>query len=126
MMRIVLLIVQLAFWPGCSAPPPTSVDPRPEPVERVEPDLAPLRLKVYYFTASWCSPCQKHKPTLTRLMKETEETDFLKVDVDKNPNLVNRWNVPMIPTYVVYYAGEEIHRTRDIYELQKLVRDFEQ
>lgn len=116
-MRILLIIIQLMFWPGCTGAP-TPAQP--------EPELAELRLQVHYFTASWCQPCQRAKPRLNKLIRTSPNTDFHKVDVVKNEPLTKLWNVTKIPTYVVRYAGEEVFRTRDIAKLESLVREFEQ
>lgn len=59
-------------------------------------------MKVYAFTASWCSPCKQMKPTLDRLMA-TEGVHIIYKDVEKqeNSNLVAKFNVRAVPTLVL-------------------------
>lgn len=38
-----------------------------------------------YFTATWCSPCQRIAPVLDRLCSKFPDVLFLKVDVDDEP-----------------------------------------
>lgn len=121
-MRFLILILQLVFWPGCSAPPPTSVDPRPEPELA---DANDLRLVVTVFSAPWCGPCRNHKPYLLKLEGETKGVDYVHVNIDKEQKKSQRWGISSIPTYVVHYAAEEIYRTHDIHKLVKLVENFE-
>jgi thiol-disulfide isomerase/thioredoxin len=89
------------------------------------PDLAELRLTVYAFTSPYCTPCQRNKPRVQALANDAKSTDFLEVDISKTRVLMEKWEIKVVPTYVVFYAGEEVFRTNSIYELENLVREFE-
>ncbi|MEA5541299.1 MAG: tetratricopeptide repeat protein [Limnoraphis robusta] len=57
------------------------------------------------FFATWCGPCQLMKPLLEKLV---EEYDFIlaKVDIDKNPDLANTYNVEGVPDVRIVQQGE--------------------
>lgn len=50
------------------------------------------------FTASWCGPCQRISPILEELAKEYDgRLVIYKVDIDKNRDLANAFNISSIP-----------------------------
>lgn len=57
------------------------------------------------FFATWCGPCQILKPILENLAKEY---DFVlaKVDIDRDPELANRYNVEGVPDVRIAVKGE--------------------
>ncbi|WP_413165065.1 tetratricopeptide repeat protein [Capilliphycus salinus ALCB114379] len=57
------------------------------------------------FFATWCGPCQLMKPLLEKLVKEY---DFIlaKVDIDKNPDLANTYNIEGVPDVRIVDRGE--------------------
>ena len=59
------------------------------------------------FWAEWCGPCKMLTPVLEEL--ETESPDniiFVKVDIDKNPELVKNYSIKSVPTTLVIKNGE--------------------
>ena len=57
------------------------------------------------FYADWCGPCQKFAPTFARLAKEFPNVHFLKVNVDNNKDLANRYSVSALPTFAFFNKG---------------------
>lgn len=51
--------------------------------------------KVYYFTASWCSPCKTFGPIV-----EQSGIPFQKVDIDNDTELAAKFGVRSVPTLV--------------------------
>lgn len=62
-----------------------------------------------YFTASWCGPCKKVSPVFEELAR-TSSCIFVKVNVDNNSELCERFEVDSIPTVVVLKNSKEIER----------------
>ena len=59
------------------------------------------------FWAPWCNPCKAFMPTVEKVAAETEgKLKVVKIDVDSNPELANRFQVRSIPTLVVMHQGE--------------------
>ena len=63
------------------------------------------------FFATWCGPCKILAPTLEKLSEEHPEYIIGKVDVDKEPELAQKYSIMSVPTLIVFDNGEEIRRT---------------
>jgi thiol-disulfide isomerase/thioredoxin len=61
------------------------------------------------FTATWCGPCQKMSPLISRLKREGYP--IKKVDVDQEPDLAKRFKVTSIPAFVLVVEGREVARS---------------
>jgi thioredoxin 1 len=63
------------------------------------------------FFATWCGPCKMLAPTLDKIAAETTNTlKTVKVDVDKSPDLVEKYEIKSMPTLVLIRNGEVISR----------------
>jgi len=59
------------------------------------------KLIVCIFSASWCQPCKNLKETMDRENIEynfQRNTKFLYIDVDRNPDLSERFDIKSLPT----------------------------
>jgi thioredoxin 1 len=62
------------------------------------------------FYADWCGPCRRLAPTLDRLARQRPDTKVVKVNIDKSPELAERYRVESIPTVIVFKQGEVASR----------------
>jgi thioredoxin 2 len=63
------------------------------------------------FWAAWCGPCRMISPVLEELaQKHAGRLKVVKVDVDANPELANRFDARSIPLLVVIRDGLEVDR----------------
>lgn len=60
------------------------------------------------FFATWCGPCKAQSPILEEMNKENENIKFVKVDVDKNAELADKYDIMSIPTIIVFKNGNVI------------------
>ena len=59
------------------------------------------------FWAEWCGPCHAVAPVLDRIADERqEELKVVKVDIDKEQGLAQRYGIASIPTIVLFKDGE--------------------
>jgi len=60
------------------------------------------------FYADWCAPCKVATPEVEVLSKEMKHVDFLKVDVEKHPELAAEFAIKAVPTFVVITPDAKI------------------
>lgn len=64
---------------------------------------------VLYFTAEWCNPCQRTRPVAEELKKDGV-IDFIFVDADTEIELLEKFGIKSIPTYILLEDGREVKR----------------
>jgi thioredoxin 1 len=63
------------------------------------------------FWAEWCPPCRALAPTFEELAKQYEgRVRFLKLNVDENAQVPQRFGIKGIPTLVFFDGGREVER----------------
>jgi len=57
------------------------------------------------FFANWCGPCKMTGPIIDELAKEINEVKFVKIDVDKSPELAEEYSIFSIPSFLIFKNG---------------------
>ena len=58
------------------------------------------------FHAEWCNPSKLSIPSIEKLIKKYHNKyKFIKIDVDKNPNIASKYNVKGIPNFILIENG---------------------
>ena len=73
------------------------------------------------FWAEWCGPCRAIAPVLESLAEDYNgKVKIVKINVDKETDLANKYNVSAIPSLIIVKDGKEIDRivggaTKEVY-----------
>ena len=59
------------------------------------------------FWAEWCGPCHAVSPVLDRIAQERgDEVKLVKVNIDEEQGLAQRYGISSIPTIILFKGGE--------------------
>jgi len=59
------------------------------------------------FWAEWCQPCHMVAPVLDKIAEERQgELKLVKINIDEQPALAQRYGIASIPTMVLFKDGE--------------------
>jgi thioredoxin 1 len=61
------------------------------------------------YWAEWCGPCRMVSPVLEEIAKEhADKIDVVKLNIDENPAVSQRYGIMAIPTMNVFSGGEVV------------------
>ena len=58
------------------------------------------------FWADWCGPCHTVAPVLDQIVEEHSDLRLVKVNIDEEPQIAQRYGVMSIPTMILFDSGE--------------------
>jgi thioredoxin len=78
-----------------------------ENIDVLKEKQAEGKLLLLDFWATWCQPCKMLMPTIDRFAEGHPELEFIKIDVERHPELAQQMKVRGVPT-VMLMRGEEL------------------
>lgn len=79
------------------------------------------------FSAEWCGPCKMMAPILKEVKDQLGDTvTILKVDVDRNPQAAQAYNIHGVPTLILFRQGEVCWRQSGVVGARQLQQVLQQ
>ncbi len=77
------------------------------------------------FYADWCAPCKAMNPILKSVKsKMGDQIKILKINIDKNQAVANKFNVRGIPTFILFQGNEIKWRKSGLLEENALLEEL--
>ncbi len=77
------------------------------------------------FFATWCGPCKAMQPILDQLKSDLGESlRIIKIDIDKNQAIAEKFKVKGVPTFVLFKKGEILWRQSGAMTLQTIKQNI--
>jgi thioredoxin 1 len=77
------------------------------------------------YWAEWCGPCRMIAPVLEEIAGEYgDKIDVVKLNVDENPGIAQRYSILAIPTLNVFQNGEVVKQIKGAKPKAALLKDL--
>ena len=61
---------------------------------------------VVMFSAPWCGPCKTFKPIVKDVVDKHDNVDFVSINVEDEPELVQQYSVRSVPVVLLIKDGD--------------------
>ena len=80
------------------------------------------RLVLVDFYTEWCGPCKTMHPILKEVKATLgNEISIIKIDIDKNQSITEKYRVKGVPTFILYNNGIQVWRQSGILQKNELI-----
>ena len=77
------------------------------------------------FHADWCGPCKVLSPIIQEVAKELDgKVRVIKIDVDKNPALADKFQIPGVPTLMLFKDGKSVWRQSGVLQKDEIIKQL--
>ncbi len=75
------------------------------------------------FSAEWCQPCKMMPPILKEVKNQMgDKIRILKIDVDRNPAIAQKYQIQSVPTMMVFKNGQVVFRQSGVMQAGQIVQ----
>ena len=72
------------------------------------------------FFATWCGPCQMFSPIVEQVEDKYDgDLTVVKVDIDENPDIAEKYTIQSVPTTILFKNGEVVERVSGMLSLSQ-------
>lgn len=69
-------------------------------------------ITVIHFFAEWCMNCLMISPTIEDLAEQMNEVKFIKMNVEDNKHIAEKYLVSKLPCIIIFKEGKEVNRIK--------------
>lgn len=77
------------------------------------------------FWATWCAPCKMQAPIIDALDSEGTDFEIGKVDINKYPELADKYGVMAVPTLMVFKDGEAVSSNAGLHSREQILETIQ-
>lgn len=88
--------------------------------ENFEELISSDKITIVDFWAEWCGPCRTQLPILENFASKNEDAQVVKINVDENSELAQKYGVRSIPTMIYFKEGKVQHKTVGVQQENQL------
>ncbi len=75
------------------------------------------------FFATWCGPCQTLGPILKQVKDSLgDRISIIKIDVDKNQDAAQQYQVRGVPTMILFQNGKQLWRQSGVVSKEEIIK----
>jgi thioredoxin 1 len=75
------------------------------------------------FFATWCGPCQMLLPVLNQVKESLKDRiTIIKIDVDKNQEMAQKYQVRGVPTLMLFQEGKQLWRQSGVLTKEEIIK----
>lgn len=91
-------------------------------MKRFDEMISNSRPTVVDFYATWCGPCRRQMPILEDVKdKMGDKINLLKIDIEQNQDLSDRYRIQSVPTIIIFKNGEVMWRASGVQSLADIM-----
>jgi len=73
------------------------------------------------FKADWCQPCKMMTPILKQVKQNFhDKLKIIKIDIDKNPAIAQKFGIRSVPTLVLFKNGKEVWKQSGVLQSNQI------
>lgn len=77
------------------------------------------------FHADWCGPCKMLSPIIQEVAKDLSgKVRVIKIDVDKNPALSDKFQIRGVPTMMLFKDGSPVWRQSGVLQKEQIINEI--
>jgi len=74
------------------------------------------------FKADWCAPCKMMAPILKQVKQNfKDQIKIIKIDIDKNPDVAQKYTVRSVPTMILFKEGKAVWRQSGVIQANQII-----
>jgi len=74
------------------------------------------------FKADWCAPCKMMAPILKQVKQNfKDQIKIIKIDIDKNPDVAQKYTVRSVPTMILFKEGKTVWRQSGVIQANQII-----